>query len=280
MDKMNLKEKYKNDIAIIMDKINHNGGDLWATKDKKIWKGSPFATRDVAIMLSELGFTNKDILVQEIADLILSTWRPDGRFKISPSGAIYPCHTIGAVRILCYLGYSKDSRVKKSFEYLLETQQEDGGWICNKYSFGKGPETKHSNPGPTLEVLDAFRFTGFANKDKQLDKAVDFLLWHWEIKVPTGPCHYGIGSLFMKTEFPFFRYNLFYYCYTLSFFKKAQNDKRFMEALILLQKKLSNEKMIVENPNRQLADMDFCRKGQQSELATIKFNDLMKNIGK
>jgi len=23
----------------------------------------------------------------------------------------------------------------------------------------KGPETKYSNPGPTLEALDAFRFT-------------------------------------------------------------------------------------------------------------------------
>ena len=82
----------------------------------------------------------------------------------------------------------------------------------------------------------------------------------------------------MKTEFPFFRYNLFYYCYTLSFFKKAQKDKRFKDALILLKKKLINGKMIIENPNRQLAEMDFCRKGQQSELATIKFKDLMINL--
>jgi hypothetical protein len=83
----------------------------------------------------------------------------------------------------------------------------------------------------------------------------------------------------MKTEFPFFRYNLFYYCYTLSFFKKAQKDNRFKDALILLKKKLINGQMIIENPNRQLAEMDFCRKGQQSELATIKFKDLVLNIG-
>jgi hypothetical protein len=81
----------------------------------------------------------------------------------------------------------------------------------------------------------------------------------------------------MKTEFPFFRYNLFYYCYTLSFYKKAQKDKRFKEALILLKKKLVNGKMLIENPNRQLAEMDFCRKGQPGELATIKFNELMIN---
>ena len=276
---MNIKKKYKDDIAMIMAKSNHNGGDLWATKDKKICKGSPFATRDVALMLSELGFNKHDIIIQDITDLIFSIWKPDGRFKISPSGAIYPCHTIGVARVLCYLGFSNDKRIKKTFEHLLETQQEDGGWMCNKFSFGRGGETKYSNPGPTLEALDAFRFTDLINSDKRLDKAVDFLLWHWEIKKPIGPCHYGIGSLFMKTEFPFFRYNLFYYCYTLSFFKKAQRDKRFNDALMLLKKKLVNGKMIVENPNRQLASMDFCRKGQQSELATIKFNDLIKNIG-
>lgn len=137
----------------------------------------------------------------------------------------------------------------------------------------------YSNPGPTLEALDAFRFSSLSYTDKRLEKAVDFLLWHWKIKKPIGPCHYGIGSLFMKTEFPFFRYNLFYYCYTLSFFKKAHKDKRFKDALILLKDKLINGKMIIENPNRQLAEMVFCRKGQQSELATIKFKDLMKNIG-
>lgn len=82
---MNQKEKYKDDIAMIMTKINHNGGELWATKDKKICKGSPFATRDVALMLSELGFTNKDTIIQDITDLIFSTWKPDGRFKVSPS---------------------------------------------------------------------------------------------------------------------------------------------------------------------------------------------------
>ncbi len=275
---MDLKEKYKDDVAVIMAKINHNGGDLWATKDRKICKGSPFDTRDVALMLFELGFTKKDRIIQDIADLIFSTWKQDGRFRISPSGAVYPCHTIGAARVLCYLGYSDDNRIQKTFEYLLQAQQEDGGWKCNKYSFGRGPETNHSNPGPTLEALDAFRFTGLANSDKRLDKAVDFLLWHWETKKPIGPCHYGIGSLFMKTEFPFFRYNLFYYCYTLSFFQKAQKDLRFKDALFLLKKKCVDGKLIIENPNRQLASMDFCRKGQPSELATIKLKELMVNI--
>lgn len=150
--------------------------------------------------------------------------------------------------------------------------------MCNKFSFGKGPETKHSNPGPTLEALDAFRFIDISKSKQQLDKAVEFLLWHWKVKKPIGPCLFGIGTLFNKTEFPFFRYNLFYYTYVLSFYKKAIGDKRFKEALKILESKLQDDKMVVENPNRQLAKMDFCFKGRTSDLATKRFNEIIKNI--
>jgi hypothetical protein len=39
------KEKHKNDVSAIMNTINDNGGDLWATADGKVCKGSPFSTR-------------------------------------------------------------------------------------------------------------------------------------------------------------------------------------------------------------------------------------------
>jgi hypothetical protein len=227
---MELYDKYKDDVSVIMSKIHQNGGDFWATKDNGTGKGSPFSTRDVAIILHELGYNKKDPVIQEIAKLFFNSWQSDGRFRSYTTGAIYPCHTIGSARVLCYLGYSQDERIIKTFNHLMEIQQKDGGWKCNKYSFGRGPDTEHSNPGPTLEALDAFRYTGLVNSNSLLDKAVDFLLWHWEFKKPVGPCQYGIGTLFLKTEFPFFRYNLFYFCYVLSFYKKALKDKRFHEA--------------------------------------------------
>ncbi|MCK1911247.1 prenyltransferase, partial [Clostridioides difficile] len=55
---------------------------------------------------------------------------------------------------------------------------------CNKFSFGRGPETEYSNPLPTLNILNAFRFSNYLNKESKLDKAVDFLLDHWTIKKP------------------------------------------------------------------------------------------------
>ena len=82
---MNLKEKYKDDIAFIMTKIDHNGGDLWATQDRKICKGSPFDTKDVALMLYELGFTKKDPIIQDMLTLysVPGNQMDDSRFPLS-----------------------------------------------------------------------------------------------------------------------------------------------------------------------------------------------------
>jgi hypothetical protein len=212
--------------------------------------------------------------------LILSSWREDGRFKLSPQGAIYPCHTINAARTLCHLGYASDNRLGRTFDHLLEIQHSDGGWRCNKFSFGRGPETEFSNPGPTLIALDAFRFTHLLNTNESLDKAVDFLLDHWETRIPLGPCHYGIGTLFLQVAYPFVNYNLFFYVYVLSFYNKAKKDRRFLEALGVLQSKLINGKIIVERPNQKLEGFAFCKKGEPSDLGTERYHEILKNLEK
>jgi hypothetical protein len=110
--------------------------------------------------------------------------------------------------------------------------------------FGHGSETEYSNPHPTLIALNSFRFSGHVNKVRALDRAVDFLLEHWVIRKPIGPCHYGIGTLFMQIEYPFRNYNLFEYVYVLSFYNRAKEDRRFLEALEMLKSKT------VDNQNR------------------------------
>jgi len=155
----------------------------------------------------------------------------------------------------------------------------DGGWRCNKFSFGHGPETEYSNPFPTLAVLDAFRFSNYLNAEPSLDKAVEFLLEHWTIRKPIGPCHYGIGRLFMQVEYPFKEYNLFQYVYVLSFYNRAKDDKRFLEAFETLQSKLVDGKIVVERVVPKLAGLTFCKKGQPSELATKRYHEILKNLG-
>ncbi len=276
---MTVAPEFQADVDAILARRNHLGADLWTTPDKRLIKGTPFSTLDCALLLLELGVDPSDPNLHSVADLIWSVWREDGRFKLAPSGAIYPCHTSIAANVLCHLGYAADPRLQKTFQHLLDIQYHDGGWRCNKFSFGRGPETEFSNPGTTLIALSAFRFTSHLNQDHRLDQAVEFLLNHWTIRIPIGPCHYGIGTLFQQVEYPFGNYNLFIYVYVLSFYDRAKKDPRFLEALALLESKMSDGQIVIERVNRQLASLDFCRKGQPSELATRRYLEIKHNLG-
>ncbi|MEL7603523.1 MAG: prenyltransferase, partial [Bacillota bacterium] len=178
----------------------------------------------------------------------------------------------------CYLWYADDPRLQTTFDHLLATRHTDGGWRCNKFSYGRGPETVSSNPGPTLTALDAFRFTEYLSKDGLLADAVEFLLSHWATRAPLGPCHYGIGTLFMQIAYPFSAYNLFFYVYVLSFYNTAKRDARFLEALATLQAKLRDGQIVVERPNPRLASFALCKKAEPSALATARYRELLRNI--
>lgn len=221
-----------------------------------------------------------DPLLIECSELIFSTWREDGSFKVYPKGAVYPCQTVQVADVLCSMGYATEARMKKTFRHLLDIQYFDGGWRCNKFSFGRGPETEYSNPFPTLIALSAFRFSDYLNKEAALDRAVDFLLEHWTIRKPIGPCHYGMGTLFMQVEYPFRNYNLFIYVYVLSFYNRAKEDKRFLEAFNALESKIVDGQIVVERVVPKMAKFTFCKKGEPSELATIRYHEILENLGR
>lgn len=275
---MAVAKHYASDVEEILSHRHDNGADLWTTPDKRLIKGAPFSTLESVLYLLELGMEPTEPLLKETAQLIFSTWQEDGRFKLYPQTPVYPCHTANAARVLCHMGYATDRRLQKTFKHLLDIQYTDGGWRCNKFSFGRGPETEYSNPHPTLMALDAFRFSDYLNNEPALDNAVDFLLEHWIIKRPIGPCHYGIGTLFMQAEYPFRNYNLFMYVYVLSFYNKAKDDRRFLEAFRALESKLVNGQIVVERVVPKLGNLTFCKKGKPSALATIRYHEILQNL--
>ncbi len=276
---METKERYAADVAVILDRQGDNGGALWATADRRLLKGAPFSTLECVDYLLELGLSSADPPLPAAAQLVLGAWRPDGRFRVYPQGAIYPCQTIWAALTLCRLGYAGDERLQATFRQLLADRWADGGWRCNKFSYGRGPETEASNPHPTLLALDLFRYAPGSAQENALDDAVEFLLAHWVTRKPLGPCHYGIGSLFMQVEYPFRNYNLFYYVYVLSFYEKARRDERFMQAFEALRAKTRRGQMVVERVVPKLAKMEFCKKGEPSELATRRYREILQNLG-
>lgn len=275
---MAIDKRYASDVEEILSHRYDNGADLWTTPDMRLIKGSPFSALESTMYLLELGIEPTNPLMKKIAELIFSTWQEDGRFKLYPQGSIYPCQTISAANTLCHMGYAVDTRLQKTFRHLLDVQYTDGGWRCNKFSYGRGPETEYSNPFPTLTALNAFRFSNYIDKEPALDKAVDFLLKHWTIRIPIGPCHYGIGTLFMQVEYPFRNYNLFVYVYVLSFYNRAKKDRRFLEALGILESKMIEGKIVVERVAPKLSKFSFCKKDKPSALATMRYHELLRNI--
>ncbi|WP_158375330.1 prenyltransferase [Cellulosimicrobium cellulans] len=275
---MAVDERDRSDIEAVLAHRHDQGADLWTTPDRRLLKGAPFSALESPLLLLELGMSRDDPVLRQSTDLVFSAWQPDGRFTLYPRGAVLPCQTAIAARFLCRMGHADDSRVRTTLRHLLETQHHDGGWRCNKFSFGRGPETENSNPMPTLVTLDAFRHTD-STAGPAVDHAVESLLNHWTSRAPIGPCHYGIGTLFMQVSYPFRDYNLFYWVYVLSFFDRARRDPRFGEALAALEAKLEDGQVVVERVVPKLARLAFCRKGRASELATARYREIRANLG-
>ncbi len=267
-------------INEILNRQNHNGGQFWSREDGDIHAPSGFSTIDTLSVLGEIGYSiNDKPQIADAVDFIFAYQTSEGSFKYSKKSSKLPCLTARIIAALGRLGLKNDPRVEKSYEWLIDTQRNDGGWRCATVKLGKSPLTDTSNPGTTLYVLDAFRFRDNTSEMiEKLNKGADFLLQHWEIRQPIGPCNFGIGSRFMKIEYPFLRYNLFYYVYILSFYEKAKNDQRFKEAFKQLKDKTKNDKLIPESPHKAWQKFDFAKKGQISEMGTKRWNEIKNNI--
>lgn len=269
-------------IEEILKRQNDNGGQFWSRTDGDIHAPFGFSTIDTLSVLGEIGYSiidNKQI--KDAVDFIFSYQTLEGCFKYSPKSSKLPCLTARIIAGLGRLGLKNDTRIEKSYKWMLDIQWNDGGWRCATVKLGKSPLTDASNPGTTLYVLDSFRFRENSTDDiEKLNKGVDFLLQHWEIRQPIGSCNFGIGTTFMKVEYPFLRYNLFYYVYILSFYDYAVKDKRFQKAYNQLEEKVKDDKLIPENPHKAWKEFDFAKKGQISEIGTKRWIEIKNNVEK
>lgn len=132
---------YEADLKQILALRHENGADFWAAPDGRI------GTLTALLIMSELRVPKSHEAVKGAEELVLRACREDGRVRIAPKGAIYPCHTALAAAALCRNGYAGDRRVQAMLGHLLANRFEDGGWRCKKFIFGLGPETNYSNPG-------------------------------------------------------------------------------------------------------------------------------------
>jgi hypothetical protein len=213
-------------------------------------------------------------VIREAVEFVLS-YCGEGGFPYGPKSSRLPCIAARILAALGRLGYV-DRRLESCYEELLEAQRPDGGWRCATVRLGKSPDTDASNPGTTLYALDAFLYRDNGAREREtLDRGVDFLLGHWDIRRPLGPCEFGIGTTFLKAEFPMIRYNLLYYCYVLSKYDSARRDRRYEEAVRALRGKSKDGGLVNENPHKKWQCYGFARKGEVSESATALVADIL-----
>jgi len=268
---------WRKEIESILNNQNMNGGPFWSRHDGDIHAPNGYSTIDTFRVLGELGATLKEYpMLSNAVEFMFQYQNSDGSFKYSSHSGKLPCITARILAALRTLGVNNDVRIDPCYQWLLDSQWSDGGWRCATVKLGKSSATDASNPGTTLYVLDAFRFRNNSIEETaQLDKAVDFLLEHWVTRLPLGPCDFGMGSRFFKIEYPFLRYNIFYYVYVLSFYEKARCDERYKAAYELILDKAENGDIILENPHRAWRSYDFARKGQVSRLAMRRWLEVV-----
>lgn len=91
------------DVAAILARRHDNGADYRTTPDRRLARGGPFSTLGAVRLLAELGVEADDPVRVAATELIWDTWRDDGRFRLAPAGAIYPCQTAHAASVLADL---------------------------------------------------------------------------------------------------------------------------------------------------------------------------------
>jgi len=268
-------------ITSLCEHENINGGVSWSRQDGSIYNPIGSSTMD---FLNVIGDMYKDISRNSIVDnsikLVMDYYDSKTRqFRYSTKSQKIPCITAKIISILKKLKIEAPF-YNECYQMFFETQQEDGGWRCATVNLGKSPKTDASNPGTTLYVLDALRYReNSLGEMKAINKAIEFLLNHWITRKPLGPCEFGIGTTFMKTEYPFYRYNIFYYVYALSFYDKARKDKRFVEVVSSLKSKETNTGIKVENPHKYWKDILFYN-ANECNLSNLKYKELLENLSK
>ncbi|MFQ6064123.1 MAG: hypothetical protein ACE5L6_01470, partial [Candidatus Bathyarchaeia archaeon] len=188
------------EVQMIFSKTGINGGPFWSRSDGNIYWGA-FSTGSVLLFLAETGLTKDNPKIEDLAKFLFRYHSAEGFFKLSPRGpGWWSCFTATVLGALLRFGYVNDERVDKGVEWLFRTQRLDGGWYCQKNaSRGGSKEKLDSCPHSVLNVLWAFMKTPELRNCKELIPAAEFLLRHWETKIPIPDVdrgRYGIGSRF------------------------------------------------------------------------------------
>ncbi len=179
------------------------------------------------------------------------------------------------------LGYASDKRVKRALDWLVEVQNEDGGWLCPYW--GCHAKDRHGCFMGTITPLDAFSELPVGHRDADMktsmEAGVEFLLMHRLFKSD----HHGFRTIkqsWLSLGFPQFFYDILR---GLSVVCEAghASDNRIDDALrVLLDKQVVDGRWILESSLEGRMQTNLEQKGQPSKWVTLEALRVIKSVYK
>lgn len=227
-------------------------------------------TMSLLSVLADFGLTVEDERVARACEFALRFQADNGDFRVTTEDSqTFICLSANTVRSLAALGLGEDERVQRTYQYIVETQRLDGGWIHSKSAQpGRRREGIPSCPHATLNILWALAEHSDLRDSQVARDGAKVVLRHWEER--TRPYGWGIGSSWPRLKYPFTWYGLLKYADVLSRFAFLRDDPRLGDVIdLLIAKQDGAGRWRAESIYKYWKDFDFGQKKAPSPWITL-----------
>jgi hypothetical protein len=238
---------------------------------KVTWANTANAYWDL-FFLADIGLTAKDMGLDREIDEFFKLQLPDGTFVTEDDHAPnYFCVSGIFLSSVARAGYENDPRIGKYVDFILSTQQADGGWHCgDDHTTGGKYEGTDSCPMNNLNILQLLGLYEEHRNDPRFDGALDLLFEHWLRREENWrPSNFGIGKRFKGLEYPATKYGILRVLDVGSLFPHALKSDGFRDMLDFVIGRAVDGRFVPESIHESYAEFDFGQKEEPSRWITF-----------
>jgi len=268
-------------VRRIFEGLNEDG--YWGRpKDIHTWWPRKDTTFWILPVLADFGFTVEDKRIARACEYIFSTQLQSGGFGWDPPTKPSDCHSAIIIESLAKVGFLRDPKLQKAYDWLIKRQRLDGGFWCKDTGQIGGPREKEPSCAmATMFVLGALAQNPELRNSEVAMKGVDFLFGCWENR---GKIKYAghdsqVGTDWEKLKYPFTDYKILKFLDALSQFEHAKHRLQESEMVdLLLSKRAKEGGFTPESIVKVWSDFDFGQKEKPSRWITLLVLRILKRI--
>jgi len=247
----------------------------WPRKDTTFW---------VLGMLADYGLQRDDCDLDRACEYVLGAQMEFGAFGLRAPQKAYDCFTGILTGALARLGYWKDERLARAYEWIEGRQRLDGGFWCKDTGLpGRPRQDEPSCALATLYVLGALAAHPELRDGDCSRRSASFLLGCWDNR---GSIRYAghdsqIGTGWGKLKYPYTDYRILAYLDTLSRLEFVRHDPRMVAIADQLAARLDEQgRFVPQSIHKVWADFDFGQKKYPSRWITFLVYRILGRLGR